>query len=310
MQAHPLATGPLALPLTANHPTATQLVEAWPQTVVKRRAVASNGIVAETVQAAATGKLEFSFRAPLHLLIVFEQGKRSDGSTFVEGLPRSALRDLRRKITLVPAGCDYREWHAPSTPMRIAYFYVEPSRMPVGLEAGTEATPLAPRLFVENPALSDTALKLKRLIETLDSGRRPYFDALCAVLLQEFALFSADASLVPGSRRGGLAAWQQRLVTRYIEEHAAEAISLATLAQMVGLSRYHFCRAFKQSLGMPPHRYCSARRIERAKILLADSTRSVTEIGMAVGFTETSSFTTAFHKAIGLTPTTYRRTLA
>ena len=107
--------------------------------------------------------------------------------------------------------------------------------------------------------------------------------------------------------KGGLAAWQQRTVTAYIEEHIAEPISLATLSRLVRLSPYYFCRAFKQSLGLPPHRYHSNRRIERAKRLLAEPAPSVTEIGRIVGYSETSSFTAAFHKATGFTPTAYRR---
>jgi AraC family transcriptional regulator len=60
---------------------------------------------------------------------------------------------------------------------------------------------------------------------------------------------------------------------------------------------------------VPPHRYHNIRRIERAKMMLASSARSVTEIGMRLGFSETSSFSTAFRKAAGLTPTAYLRTL-
>ena len=81
----------------------------------------------------------------------------------------------------------------------------------------------------------------------------------------------------------------------------------AAFAQLVRLSPYYFCRAFKQSFGLPPHRYHNRRRIELAKTLLAKLTPSVTEIGLAVGFSETSSFTAAFRKATGLTPTGYRR---
>ena len=108
---------------------------------------------------------------------------------------------------------------------------------------------------------------------------------------------------------GGLAGWQQRIVTSYIEEHLAEQIPLATLARLVRLSPYYFCRAFKQSLGMPPHRYHNSRRIEQAKTLLAKPELSVTEIGLTVGFSETSSFTAAFRKATGQTPTAYHRSL-
>ena len=109
--------------------------------------------------------------------------------------------------------------------------------------------------------------------------------------------------------RGGLAAWQQRMVTTYIEEHLAEPILLATLAGLAGLSTYHFCRAFKQSFGLPPHRYHTSRRIEHAKTLLAKPALSVTNIGMRVGFSETSSFTAAFRKATGLTPSAHHRSL-
>jgi AraC family transcriptional regulator len=84
---------------------------------------------------------------------------------------------------------------------------------------------------------------------------------------------------------------------------------LATLARLVRLSPYYFCRAFKRSLGLPPHRYHSNRRIEHAKRLLVEPAPSVTDIVRIVGYGETSSFTTAFHKATGITPTAYRRTL-
>jgi AraC family transcriptional regulator len=75
------------------------------------------------------------------------------------------------------------------------------------------------------------------------------------------------------------------------------------------LSPYHFARTFKQSIGLPPHRYLTSRRIEKAKNLLAKPTMSVTEIGLGLGFSEISSFTTAFRKYAGLTPTEYRRSL-
>jgi AraC family transcriptional regulator len=164
-------------------------------------------------------------------------------------------------------------------------------------------------LFFEDAALSDTALKLKRLIENARSDRSPYFEALGAVLAHELVGVTSGTPRIEAPAKGGLAAWQQRVVRAYIEEHLAEPIALATLAQLAGLSPYYFCRAFKQSLGMPPHRYHNSRRIERAKLLLARAAPSVTDVGLDIGYSETSSFTAAFHRTTGITPTAYRRTL-
>jgi AraC family transcriptional regulator len=109
------------------------------------------------------------------------------------------------------------------------------------------------------------------------------------------------------SARGGLTARQQRRIAEFIEENLAEDLRLATLARFAGLSSYHFARAFKQSFGVPPHRYHTGRRIERAKTLLQGSSRSVTEVALAVGFAETSSFSAAFRKFTGVAPSDYRR---
>ena len=289
---------------------ATNVVEVYPPDIVKRRTVAWDGMAAEIVQATRPEKIEFRFRAPLHLLAVYDEGIRSEGETFVDGLPRSKLRDVRRKLTLVPAGQLYHEWQEPRVLTRIVYFYFDPAMMPTYHEANVGPAPLVARLFFDNATLSDTALKLKRLIETAGSSSSSYLEALGIVLAHELVRLNAAAPRSEGPVRGGLANWQRRMVAGYIEEHLAEQISLTTLARLVGLSPYHFCRAFRQSFGTPPHRYQGSHRMERAKTLLVESASSVTEIGLTVGFRETSSFTAAFRKATGQTPTAYRRSLA
>jgi AraC family transcriptional regulator len=106
---------------------------------------------------------------------------------------------------------------------------------------------------------------------------------------------------------GGLAGWQKKRVAEYIEEHLSEDVLLSTLADVAGLSAFHFSRAFKETFGLPPLRYLSSRRIDKAKELLARADMSVTEIGLQLGFSDTGSFSTAFHKHTGTTPTSYRR---
>lgn len=269
----------------------------------------TDGMTVEIMQAARREKMEFRFRAPFHLLAVYDQSARSDGDTYVEGLPRSTLRDVRGKLTFAPAGHEYCECQEPRVLTRIMYVYFNPARMPPHPGMGGEPASLAPRLFFEDATLSDTALKLKNLIESGGPDSSPYFEALGSVLAHELVRLNAGAPRLKTLEQGGLAAWQRRAVVAYIEEHLAEQVSLATLAQLADLSPYHFCRTFKQSFGMPPHRYHISRRIEHAKSLLAKSASTVTDIGLSVGFSDTSSFTGVFHKTTGLTPTSYRRRL-
>jgi AraC family transcriptional regulator len=111
--------------------------------------------------------------------------------------------------------------------------------------------------------------------------------------------------LLPSTRSIG----KRRKPHNTIEAHLSEEISLATLADVARLIPYHFVPAFKQSFGLPPHRYLSSLRMQRPKALLANPAMSVTQIGFNLGFSETSSSMTAFRKHIGLTPTAYRRGL-
>jgi AraC family transcriptional regulator len=281
------------------------VVDVSPANIVMRRSAAWNGMRAEIVRATRRERIEYRFQAPLHLLVVYEQCARHDGESFVDGLPRSSLHDLKKKLTFVPAGHDYHEWQKPRILGRLAYFYFDPAIMPV--HPKTTFTDFAPRLHFEDAALWDTTLKLKTLIESAGTNDQSYLEALGVVLTHELARLIPGTPHVQVPIRGGLAAWQQRVVTAHIEEHFSEQISILTLAQLVHLSRYYFCRAFKQSFGIPPHRYHTQCRIERAKALLATHTPSVTDIGLTVGFHETSSFTAAFRKATGVTPTDYHR---
>jgi AraC family transcriptional regulator len=148
---------------------------------------------------------------------------------------------------------------------------------------------------------------LKVLIEGAGPVDRLYCESLGVVLAHELARLGSGGARVEPAVRGGLAGWQQRAVSSYIEEHVADEISLATMAQRARLSPYHFCRAFKQTFGIPPHRFHMRRRIERAKALLRNPVASVTSVGMAVGFSEASAFSAAFRKATGMTPSGFQR---
>jgi AraC family transcriptional regulator len=107
----------------------------------------------------------------------------------------------------------------------------------------------------------------------------------------------------------GLDGGRLRRVLAYIEEHLAEDITVTDLANVACLSIFHFTRAFAATMGVPPHRYVSQRRLESAKAMIATGRASLSEIAFDCRFSSQSSFTRAFRRATGMTPAEYRRTL-
>lgn len=91
-----------------------------------------------------------------------------------------------------------------------------------------------------------------------------------------------------------------------IDRHFAEPLQIATLAGVALMSPAHFIREFRATFGEPPHRYVQRRRVERAMALLRDTGRSVTEVGLAVGFTSSGTFSRTFKAVVGQSPSTYR----
>jgi AraC family transcriptional regulator len=285
-------------------------VEIAPHRVVTRRGMEWHGMAAEQVQATTQHRVDYRFRSHVHLLAAYEQGVRREGESYVAGLPRSTLRDVAKRLTFVPAGHEYREWHEPRTPTGVTYFYFDPAEIQIDSDESVADMPLAPRLFFEDATIWSTATKLRQAIDAPGGANRLYVEALGVVLIHELVRLNRLTPQVEAPVRGGLAAWQQRIVTAYVEEHLCEQIPLSTLARLARLSTYHFCRAFKQSFGVPPHRYHTNRRIEQAKVMLAERKHSVTEVGLTLGFSETSSFTAVFRKITGQTPSRYHRNLA
>jgi len=106
--------------------------------------------------------------------------------------------------------------------------------------------------------------------------------------------------------KGGLSASSLRRLNEYVVDNLDRPISLADLSNVTGLSKRHFIRAFAESAGQTPHRYLVSQRIEKAKQLLAHSSGSITEIGLAVGFSHAQHFSNKFKAFTGLTPSRYR----
>jgi AraC family transcriptional regulator len=285
---------------------ADPVVRVSPPDAVSRRSASGAGMAVEIVQDRRRGRIDYRYCSPLPMLVAHDRGVRHDGCTVIEGLPQSTLQDCSRKLVFVPAGHQYHDWHEPRTLARVVFFYFNPNQ-PAAAPLSHSRSSLSPRIFFEDNAIMQTALKLATLIEGGDADQRQYLEALGVVLRHELVRINTGTHRAEAQASGGLAAWQRRKALAYIEEHLAEPVSLEALAQLVGLSACYFCRAFRHSLGMPPQRYQLNQRIERAKTLLAKRAASVTDVSLTVGYNDTSAFCTAFRRITGLTPSAYRR---
>jgi AraC family transcriptional regulator len=93
-----------------------------------------------------------------------------------------------------------------------------------------------------------------------------------------------------------------RLLDDYIETHLGHDVSLGDLAALAGVSRFHFARTFRETVGQPPHRYVLGRRIERARELLRSPSLPLREIAARTGFADQSHLTRQIKRAYGATP--------
>jgi AraC family transcriptional regulator len=108
-------------------------------------------------------------------------------------------------------------------------------------------------------------------------------------------------------RTGGLAVWQAKRTVAYIEANLGSKLAIGEMADLVALSKSHFSRAFKQTLGSCPMAYVAVRRVERAKIMMASTGQRLTDIALACGFADQPHLNRYFRRIVGVSPGLWRR---
>jgi len=127
------------------------------------------------------------------------------------------------KLTLVPAGCAYREWHETGATTRVTFLYSNPAAFRKSEDGECR---LQPRIYFEDSFVWETASKLRSAIEGGKVNSMPYLEALSGVLAHELSRVHQGVAREPPVSRGGLASWRKQVVVDYIEEHLGKQVCL------------------------------------------------------------------------------------
>lgn len=165
---------------------------------------------------------------------------------------------------------------------------------------------LVPRLNFEDPKLFAILSLIATEAEESSSQSRLYLETLLDLLCIQLLRAHSAHGIIPLAANGALRLPQLRRVTDYMAAHLEEAISLERLANLVGMTRFHFCTAFRKATGFTPHEWLVRLRMDRSKELLMTTRLSVTEIALSVGYQTPSSFAHAFRMSMGVTPSDFR----
>ena len=227
--------------------------------------------------------------------------ERRAGRSIAIGTARSGV------VTIIPAGSSAR-WDIPGL-VNVVQLYLPHATLE---RVASEAAMAGPGHLLERTGQPDaiTSRLLTSAAEMLDGNetldilfRQQLTDLLATRLLAAHA--GAPTTVQPVV--GGLA---PKVLLRAIERLRSDSdadVSLAALAAEAGLSRFHFCRAFKESTGLSPHAWLRQHRLEQAMQMLRDTDVSVVTIAVTLGYASQTAFAAAFKRLTGDTPTDWRR---
>ncbi len=268
-----------------------------------RHTAAWEGFSLEQVVAVPGDSFSYQWTSDLHLCAYHDMILK-DGGIRAEDGAEVHEKDLRNTLTYVPRGATVTGWSELAA-RRNSYtaIYFDPGTLHEELDQRFSDLQY-PNIYFRDAELSTLMKQCTRLL--LDKGRDQLYSetlGLMTVLGIHKATLSAPREKPP------LAASALANVIDYIEANLSRSMSLSELAQIAGLSRFHFTRAFKATTGETPFEYVTRQRIERAKLLLANKSLNTQEIAVSVGLHDAAHLQKAFKAREGVSLLAFRKSL-
>ena len=241
-----------------------------------------------------------------HVVMTFPAGltqfERRTGKSVVTGTVRPGV------VTVIPAGSSSR-WDI-HLPLNVVQLYLPHATLE---RIAGEANMAGPGELLERTAHPDpiTSRLLMSAADVLEGSaaldalfRQQLTDLLATRLL---AAYTGAAPVAFQPVIGGLSPNALRGAIQRMRSDSDADVSLGALASDAGLSRFHFCRAFKESTGLSPHAWLRQHRLEQAMNMLRDTDASVVSVAAALGYGSQTAFAAAFRKLTGEAPSSWRR---
>ena len=217
---------------------------------------------------------------------------------------RLAHRQLRHEgdIALLPAGSEaIFERESPTTVLIVELAPALVQEAALGMGFDRRSLMLEHERQLRDGQVEHIGWALKAELEVGQPNGRPYLEGLGLALSAR--LVSRYAIRRPGpTTRLTLPAGRMRRVTDYIEANLDGDLSLHLLAQIAGLSLSHFKTLFRHTAGLPLHQYVIRRRVERARLLLAQGDLPINQVAVAAGFTHQSHMARHVRRLLGVSP--------
>ena len=166
---------------------------------------------------------------------------------------------------------------------------------------------LIPQFSIDDPVIQQLALALKAEIQTGCMSGRLYGESLGAAIAARLAINYAVSRPSLEFKANGLPQSQLKRVVDYMKANLSQDLSILDLATLTNMSKSHFSRSFKQSVGIAPYQYLMQQRVEQAKQLLEQRAVSLTDIALDCGFANQTHLTKVFRQLTGVTPKSYQK---
>lgn len=266
----------------------------------QRHARKLKGFTVEHVRPELGAAFSYDWTSDLHFCAYHDIVLEDGGIRAGDGLEDNR-RDLRHTLTYVPRGARVTGWsELQRRHNSFTAIYFDPAAIRQELD-----TRFAERVDEKVYYRSDEVAGYLR--EWASLLRRGHSDALYEEALGLITILAIHKATMPTLRQPSpLGRAPLALINEFIEENLGSDLSLSSLAELAGLSRFHFSRAFKASTGETPYQHVLRRRMERARLLLAAGEMPIDEIASRLGFQDSAYFQRTFKSWVGMSVKEFR----